>query len=127
MTQISFILRTSLHNAYIMTLHTTNSLPFQERLINEQSSSSESPTELINGIPNGVIVKISAEYLFPQSNSPQSNLFKFIPQRSHLLLQVYSHNHLRSPSPAETKNPTLFSSSSWIYFPQLKTSHFHTS
>ena len=71
-----------------------------------QRGSSNLPTKIINGIPSGVIVKISAKYLFPQSNSPQSNLFnKFIPQWSHLLLQVYSHSHLCSPSPAKVEEP----------------------
>ena len=62
---------------------------------------------LSTGIPSRIIIKTSAKYLFPQSNSTQSNLFiKFIPQRSHLLLPVHSCNHLRSSSPAETKNST---------------------
>ena len=87
-----------------------------------QRSSSKSPIELINETPSGVIVKISAKHLSPQSNSPQSNLFtRVIPQRSYLLLQVYSCNHLCSSSPAEPKNSILFSSKlSGIYFPQLK-------
>ena len=48
-----------------------------------------------------------AEYDLPTESFPR----QFIPQRSYPLLQVYSHNHLHSLSPAETKNSTLFSSS----------------
>ena len=60
----------------------------------QRSLSLLSPAESIIEILSGALVKTSAKYLFPQSNSPQSNLSnKFTPQRSHLLLPVYSCNH----------------------------------
>ena len=82
-------------------------------------------------IPSGGLIKTSAKYLFPHSNSPQSNLpNKFIPQRSHLLLPVYSCNR----HPQRKRRTLLFNIIPGFNFPafvkdlfsKTKTLHYHT-
>ena len=81
----------------------------------QQSLSTGSPVELS--------LKSQQSISSLRSNSPQSNLFiKFIPQRSHLLLQVYS---FIIPSGSEEFNIIL--QQLWDLLSPAKTSHFHTS
>ena len=84
----------------------------------KRSSSSKSPTELINRIPSGVIVKIFSRTPLPHRVFPLGVTSSSIYSPNGVLLSyrfsIFVHH------PAETKNSTVFSSSSRIYFPQLK-------